>query len=329
MPYEIARIVVNHIDEVGEQTYATAWSTVVAWCLLASQGNATGESLVSFSIEAITEVEDEYLGKWLEQRLDTTLGPRPLGGGTTGVTPRGGPSGPMTQATFAADIGKGVALGLKALGGPMVAAQAQGTTKEGEEKTRYSDDDIAAIMGFSHVHRGDQLQPIWTTLNNAKQKNLDIFRRQLLARMMDWSYQRRIPIDTGVFLDVDLVKAVVELKFNPGEGVAHLNSAAKGLSILACRGRTSGEIERQKEREEALSAMEKTRQLDEFLRLQKDQRRAPADTFLELKNNIATFMGLIWVLFTERLRNDGFEGRHGDQITCHGGAVSTYHVGNN
>ena len=329
MPYEIARIVVNHIDEVGEQTYATAWSTVVAWCLLASQGNATGESLVSFSIEAITEVEDEYLGKWLEQRLDTTLGPRPLGGGTTGVTPRGGPSGPMTQATFAADIGKGVALGLKALGGPMVAAQAQGTTKEGEEKTRYSDDDIAAIMGFSHVHRGDQLQPIWTTLNNAKQKNLDIFRRQLLARMMDWSYQRRIPIDTGVFLDVDLVKAVVELKFNPGEGVAHLNSAAKGLSILACRGRTSGEIERQKEREEALTATEKTRQLDEFLRLQKDQRRAPADTFLELKNNIATFMGLIWVLFTERLRNDGFEGRHGDQITCHGGAVSTYHVGNN
>jgi len=37
--------------------------------------------------------------------------------------------------------------------------------------------------------------------------------------------------------------------------------------------------------------------LDEFVRLQKDQRRAPADTFLELKNNIATFMGLVWVLF--------------------------------
>ena len=90
--------------------------------------------------------------------------------------------------------------------------------------------------------------------------------------MNDWSYQRRIPIDTGVFLDVDLVKAIVKLKFNPGEGVAHLNSAAKGLSILACRARTSGEIERQKEREEALTATEKTRQLDEFLRLQKDQR---------------------------------------------------------
>ena len=176
MPYEIARIVVTHIEEVGDQTYATAWSTVVAWCMLASQANAAGESLVSFSIEAITEVEDEYLGKWLEQRLDTTLGPRPRRGGTIGMTSQVDPSGPMAPATFAADIGKGVALGLRALGGLMVAAQAQGTTKEGDEKTRYSNDDIAAIMGFSHVHQGDQVQPIWTTLNNGKQKNFDIFR---------------------------------------------------------------------------------------------------------------------------------------------------------
>ena len=53
--------------------------------------------------------------------------------------------------------------------------------------------------------------------------------------MMEWGCDRRIPIDTGVFLDVDVVKAIVDLKeFNPGEGVAHLNLAAKGLSILSC-----------------------------------------------------------------------------------------------
>jgi hypothetical protein len=89
----------------------------------------------------------------------------------------------------------------------------------------------------------------------------------------------------------------VDLKFNPGEGVAHLNSAAKGLSILSCRGHTTGEIERLKEREEALTATEQTRQLDEYIRIQKDQKRAPSDSFLELKQNIATFMSLIWVLF--------------------------------
>ncbi len=61
MPYAIARIVVNHIDEVNDAAYGAAWSTVDAWCILASQGNTAGESLVSFSIEAITEVEDQYL----------------------------------------------------------------------------------------------------------------------------------------------------------------------------------------------------------------------------------------------------------------------------
>ena len=114
---------------------------------------------------------------------------------------------------------------------------------------------------------------------------------------MEWGHDCQIPIETGVFLDSKVVKAIVDLKFNPGEGVAHLNLAGKGLSILTCRARTTGEVERIKEREEALTGTKKTHHLDEFVWLQKDQRRAPADNFLELKNNIATFMGLVWVLF--------------------------------
>jgi hypothetical protein len=203
----------------------------------------------------------------------------------------------VSQATLAADIGKGVALGLKAMGSHLPSGQQQTTTKEGDEKARYTDDDIVAIMGFLYVTQGSALQPIWITLNNAKQKNIDVFRRQIYARMLEWAHDRQIPIDTGIFLDGDVVKAIVELKFNPGEGVAHLNSAAKGLSILSCRGQTTGEIERLKEWEEALTATEKNRQLDEYIRLQKDQKRAPADSFLELKQNIATFMSLVWVLF--------------------------------
>jgi hypothetical protein len=71
MPYEVLRIIINHLNKVNTQEYANGWATVVAWCTLAAQGNMTGESLVSFSIEAITKVEDDYLGKWPEQRLDT------------------------------------------------------------------------------------------------------------------------------------------------------------------------------------------------------------------------------------------------------------------
>jgi len=151
MPHDILRIVTTHVGEVNTTAYADAWATIASWCLLACQASTTGESLVSFfSVEAITEVKDEYLGKWLEQRLDKTMGPRPQGGAPLSGAQRGGSSGSMLQVNFAADIGKGVALGLKALGGPIATVQ-QGAAKEGEEKTRYTDNDIAAIMGFSHV----------------------------------------------------------------------------------------------------------------------------------------------------------------------------------
>ncbi len=65
--------------------------------------------------------------------------------------------------------------------------------------------------------------------------------------------------------------------------MAHLSSADKGLSIMACRARTSVETERIREREEALSATKTTCQLDELLRLSKGSTRAPADNFWELK----------------------------------------------
>jgi hypothetical protein len=118
-----------------------------------------------------------------------------------------------------------------------------------------------------------------------------------MARMTRRAHDQRIPIDTSVYLKGTTIKANIELKFNPGEGVAHLGSADKGLSIMVCQARTSTETERICERKEALLATETTRQLDELLRLSKGSTRAPADNFWELKMNVATFMSLVWVLF--------------------------------
>jgi hypothetical protein len=151
---------------------------------MASQADKDGESLLSFAIKAITEVEDEYLGRWLEQRLDTTMGPHPPGGASMMALSKGPEKSMLFQANLAADIGNGVALGLKALGGQLKGGQLQGPTQEVDEKTRFTDDDNAAVMVFSHVLRGDQVQPIWITLNNSKQKNIDVFRRQIFAQMM-------------------------------------------------------------------------------------------------------------------------------------------------
>ena len=121
-----------------------------------------------------------------------------------------------------------------------------------------------------------------------------------MAPMNRWAHDRHIAIDSSVYLEGTTIKAILELKFNPGEGVAHLSSADKGLSIMACRNRTSAETEQIRKREEALSATENTRQLDELLRLSKGVTRAPADNFWELKINIAMFMSLVWVLFESK-----------------------------
>ncbi len=60
MLHEILKIVVAHLEEANYTHYATAWETLATWCYMASQGNKDGESLTSFSIEAITEVKDNF-----------------------------------------------------------------------------------------------------------------------------------------------------------------------------------------------------------------------------------------------------------------------------
>ncbi len=201
-------------------------------------------------------------------------------------------------AHFTAELGKGVALGLHALGGPFkTPAMAQGGLGDSDSKKGYGDEDIAALMGFLHIKQGHQLQDIWSYFQSSGGKNIDVCQQQLMAHMNRWAHDRHIPINTSVYLEGTTIKATIELKFNPGDGVAHLSSADKGPTIMACRGRTSTEKERIQEREEALSATENTRQLDELLRLSKGVTRAPADNFWELKSNNAMFMALVWVLF--------------------------------
>ena len=46
-----------------------------------------------------------------------------------------------------------------------------------------------------------------------------------------------------MYLKGTTIKAIMELKLNPGEGVAHLSLADKGLSIMVCWGCTSAKTE--------------------------------------------------------------------------------------
>jgi hypothetical protein len=152
-------------------------------------------------------------------------------------------------------------------------------------------------MGFAGVTNGADLPEIWEIFNKTKGKNIDAYRRHIVARMKQWAFDRQIQTDTSVYLEVETIKAILDLRFNPGEGVAHIASESKGLSILACRARTTTETERIRKQEQAVSATENTRQLNKLLHMSKGRTRAPADNYWELKANIATFMSLVGVFF--------------------------------
>jgi hypothetical protein len=95
MPHEVLWLVLDHIESSpGGQTQqaSSLWELVVQWCVVAAQHDAQGDSL-SFSVEAITKGDDAYFGQWVEQRLDGTLGKRPLHEGRQGATQGGADHG--------------------------------------------------------------------------------------------------------------------------------------------------------------------------------------------------------------------------------------------
>jgi hypothetical protein len=91
--------------------------------------------LVAFAVDAVTENDDASFGQWVENCLDCTMGKRQAADGgmeaTMVATPAQGP------AQFAADLGKGVAMGLQALGQFKTPSVMQGGGFESESKQGY------------------------------------------------------------------------------------------------------------------------------------------------------------------------------------------------
>jgi hypothetical protein len=208
-----------------------------------------------------------------EQCLSSTLGARPTTGSPEGATSAHAQGLPSVLAQFAAELGKWVAMGLTAWGPLANPTILQGGVGDGEFKQGYSTEDIAALMGFACIHRGQDLPTTWDYFNKSKGKNIDNYLRHITTWMKQWAYDRRIKIDKSIYLEQDTIKAIVDLKLNPGEGVAHLLSALKGLYILTCRARTSAETECIWECEHAMAVTECTHQLDKLLRLSKGATR--------------------------------------------------------
>jgi hypothetical protein len=218
MPHDILVIVLklieNNYRNQDQATSAEAWKLVIMWCVMAAQADKNGDSIVAFAVKAVTENNNPYFGQWMENHLDGTMGKQPAVHGAMGET--GVVTPVQDTAQFAAELGKGVAMGLHVLGPFKLSSLTQGGGADSDSKQGYGEEDITALMGFSHVKKGSELQDIWTYFHTMRSKNIDLCRRQLMARMNRWAHNRHMPIDSSVYLEGTTIKAIMELKFNPG-----------------------------------------------------------------------------------------------------------------
>jgi hypothetical protein len=133
-------------------------------------------------------------------------------------------------------------------------------------------------MAYSGIEELVDCQVIWTIFSK-KKKNVEACRRYLMKGMTEYAYDQRISINSGIHLEQETMKAILELRFNPGEGIAYVQSAAKGLSMLCYQSRPNNETKEIKEREIALNTTENTRLFDEYLKYVKGATRQPANNF--------------------------------------------------
>ncbi len=175
MPHKIRGLTIKIINKAADRALATTnWALILTWCVLAAQQDTNGNSLHGLPVDAVTEGGDDYFAKWINQRLDATFGPPPTTG-PLGPAGRGG-TGQVNDPTqvsaiMANKVGKGVALGLRAIGHLQ-----RDPTQEGggyDTKTKgYTKDDIAAIMRFAGVYDGKNLPDYGTFSMPQKERTL-------------------------------------------------------------------------------------------------------------------------------------------------------------
>jgi hypothetical protein len=95
--------------------------------------------------------------------------------------------------------------------------------------------------------------------------------------MSEWAYNHCIKIDT-IFVEQKTIEDVINLQFNPSNGIATYRLAKHGISILICYPRGIAETKQIHNQEHAAKVTKGTQLLDEGIKLTKTNTRLPAST---------------------------------------------------
>jgi hypothetical protein len=199
MPQEVWTIVRAYPGSQGlPQEVAAACKFAMDLCLVAAQASgASKDSHVAFGLDTVTDKEhNTSLARWLDQRIDTTLGQQPKLAGSQAqagavISSSGGQA--VDADIIMRVVGQGLALRYQHLllqQGVCTPAQGEGSTSKTSD-LGFSADNVAAIMSYSGIKNPEDCQNIWTIFAN-KKENIESCKGYLMKGIQDHGYRFRI-----------------------------------------------------------------------------------------------------------------------------------------
>jgi hypothetical protein len=199
-------------------------------------------SMVGIDIKGVM-CNDDKVREWIGNCLDETINPcrKPM---PQAMSPPQmahhtlfPPLNMPPQSTgLTADIGRAIGLALRTSSSPSGVMPT--AIKDAEVVRPYTRDEYGLLMAFCNVVCARNLPSIWRHFAVSKVKQVEIHRRQLQKHMEEWGHNYRTEIDT-IFFEQITIKDIINLRFNPGEGIAQYCTCKQGISDLPTQSATN------------------------------------------------------------------------------------------
>ena len=104
---------------------------------------------------------------------------------------------------------------------------------------------MAVVQGFAHVEDITGVPIVWALFQYTK--NLETHKENVKRKMVEWATTttpdrpNQVSIDRSLYITDALMRDILALNFNPNGISAEVDTADKGLSILAVRARTAAQ----------------------------------------------------------------------------------------
>jgi hypothetical protein len=285
MPHECLNLLLSNINTPNNIGDKTEWNLIQDWLITATYCDGKKRkksSVVRINIEG-DMCDDDKVREWIGNCLDETIGPRrkptpqamplPQIAHHTLFSPQ---NMPPQSTGLAADIGRAIGLALRTSSSPSGVMPM--AIKDAEVVHPYTRDEYGLLMAFCNVVRARNITSIWRHFAASKVKRVKIHQCQLQKHMEEWGHNYCTKIDT-IFFEQKTIKDIINLCFNPGEGIAQCGTCEQGISILVCPPRGIAETERLRDVEHATEATCGTCTFKEASNLTTSKPRLPASTF--------------------------------------------------